>query len=164
MSTLYLITGPAGVGKSTISKQIAQNLNKSILIEGDDIYHLVKSGYVSAWMENNHLKLFWKNVICLIENGLEAGYDVVFNYIINKKDYEMLKEKFNKYNIIFKVLIVSEEELIRRDNLRDIDCRMKERCIVLLNNFKKQSFNKENIIDTTNLTIKETLNKIMEVK
>lgn len=164
MSTLYLITGPAGVGKSTISKQIAQNLNKSILIEGDDIYHLVKSGYVSAWMENNHLKLFWKNVICLIENGLEAGYDVVFNYIINKKDYEMLKEYFKKYNIIFKVLIVSEEELIRRDSLRDIDCRLKERCIVLLNNFKKQSFNKDNIIDTTNLTIKETLNKIMEVK
>ena len=164
MSSLYLITGPAGVGKSTISKQIAQNLNKSILIEGDDIYHLVKSGYVSAWRENNHLELFWKNVICLIENGLEAGYDVVFNYIINKKDYEMLKEKFKKYNIIFKVLIVSEEELIRRHNLREIDCRMKERCIVLLNNFKKQSFNKENIIDTTNLTIKETLNKIMEVK
>ena len=164
MSTLYLITGPAGVGKSTISKQIAQNCKKSILIEGDDIYHLVKSGYVSAWLENNHLELFWKNVICLIENGLEAGYDVVFNYVINKKDYEILKEKFNKYNIVFKVLLVSEEELLRRDSLRDVDCRMNERCIVLLNSFKKQCFNKENIIDTTNLTIKETLSKIMEVK
>lgn len=162
MNTLYLITGPAGVGKSTISKQIAQNCKKSILIEGDDIYHLVKSGYVSAWMENNQLELFWKNVICLIENGLEAGYDVVFNYIINKKDYEMLKEKFNKHNIIFKVLLVSDEELLRRDSLRDIENRMNERCLVLLNSFKEQFFGSEYIIDTTNLTIEETLKKIME--
>ena len=41
MNKIYLITGPAGVGKSTISKKIAEHLDKSVLIEGDDIYHLV---------------------------------------------------------------------------------------------------------------------------
>lgn len=46
MNKLYLITGPAGVGKSTISKLLAKKLDKSILIEGDDIYHMVISGYI----------------------------------------------------------------------------------------------------------------------
>ena len=43
---LYIITGPAGVGKSTISKKIAESKKKSVLIEGDDIYHHVIGGYV----------------------------------------------------------------------------------------------------------------------
>lgn len=37
MNNLYLITGPAGVGKSTVSMEIAKSYNKSALIEGDDI-------------------------------------------------------------------------------------------------------------------------------
>ena len=96
MNKLYLITGPAGDGKSTISKLLAEKLDKSILIEGDDIYHMVISGYVSAWKPNNHLELFWKNIISLIQNGLENGYDVVFNYIINKKDYELITSLIKK--------------------------------------------------------------------
>ena len=158
MNKLYLITGPAGVGKTTISKALAHNLPKSVLIEGDDIYHMVKGGYVSPWMEGNHLKLFWENSISLIKNSLENGYDVVFNYIIKKEDYEILKEKFKDYKIIFKVLLVSEEELLKRDCLRDEDCRMNERCLVLLNSFKKQNFSDKYIIDITNLDINETLN------
>ena len=162
MNKLYLITGPAGVGKSTISKALAERLNKSVLIEGDDIYHMVVSSYVPAWKPGNHLELFWKNVISLIKNSLENDYDVVFNYIINKENYLMLKEKFKEYEIIFKVLLVSEEELLRRDKLREEENRMNERCLVLLNNFIKQDFDKEFILDSTNLNIKETIEKIIK--
>ena len=35
MPNLYIITGPSGVGKSTVSKKLAENSNKSVLIEGD---------------------------------------------------------------------------------------------------------------------------------
>ena len=162
MNKLYLITGPAGVGKSTISKALAQKLSKSVLLEGDDIYHMVKGGYISPWKEGNHMGLFWKNSISLIKNSLENGYDVVFNYIIKKEEYKKLKEEFKEFEIIFKVLLVSEDELLRRDSLREEDCRMNERCIVLLNSFKKQDFNDKYIIDTTNLDINETLNIVMK--
>lgn len=161
MKKLYLITGPAGVGKSTISKALSLKFSKSVLIEGDDVYHMVSGGYVSPWKSGNHMELFWKNSISLIENSLKQGYDVVFNYIINKKDYENLKEIFKDYEVIFKLLLVSEKELLRRDKLRNEDCRMNERCLILLNNFKKQGFDNSLIIDTTNLTIEETLNKVI---
>lgn len=49
MPNLYIITGPAGVGKSTISKKIAEYKGKSALIEGDEIYHQVVGGYIPAW-------------------------------------------------------------------------------------------------------------------
>ena len=57
MNKLYVITGPAGVGKSTISKEIAKNKSKSVLIEGDEIYAQVIGGYVPAWKEGNHLEI-----------------------------------------------------------------------------------------------------------
>lgn len=45
ISNLYIITDPAGIGKSTISKKIAKLKNKSVF----DIYHQVIGGYISAW-------------------------------------------------------------------------------------------------------------------
>ena len=57
---LYIITGPAGVGKSTISKRLATLKEKSVLIEGDDIYGQVIGSYVSAWKEGNHLMNYSK--------------------------------------------------------------------------------------------------------
>ena len=63
MPTLYIITGPSGIGKSTVSKLLASSKEKSALIEGDDIYHQVVGGYIAAWKDGNHLKTFWK--VCI---------------------------------------------------------------------------------------------------
>jgi len=91
MNILYLITGPAGVGKSTISKEITRRKNKSVLIEGDEIYHQVVGGYVSPWKEGNHLDTFWKVCMETIKIYLNDGYDVVFNYIICEENLEIFK-------------------------------------------------------------------------
>lgn len=160
MSKLYLITGPAGVGKSTISKILAGSKDKCALIEGDDIYHFVKGGYVSAWKEGNHLEVFWKNCIDIIKNFLDSGYDVVFNYIINKKDLEMIIKDFSEIEIKFVLLLADDQVLINRDNEREEDCRMGERVLVLKNNFVNQNFDKKYILDTTNMSIEKTVKEI----
>ena len=67
MTDLYIITGPAGVGKSTISRKIAESKSKSALIESDDIYHQVVGRYVQAWKQGNHLDIFWKIWIDMID-------------------------------------------------------------------------------------------------
>lgn len=161
MNKLYIITGPAGVGKSTISKSIAESMNKSALIEGDDIYHLVIGGYVSPWKDGNHLDIFWQNAIILIKNFLENGYDVVFNYIVYQKDLEKLKLEFKDYNFKFIVLLTDEQTIIDRDNLRPVDCRMGERSIILLNKFKDQNYDHKYVLDTSLLSIEETANIII---
>ena len=157
MNKLYIITGPAGVGKSTISVRLAELKNKSALIEGDDIYHQVIGGYVSPWKEGNHLDTFWKVSINSIKTYLEEGYDVVFNYIIEPERLEVLKETFKKYDIKFVVLLVDEETLLKRDQERPLDCQMKERCIVLLNSFKKHNYDEKYILDTSNISIDDAV-------
>ena len=160
MANLYVITGPAGVGKSTISKEIAQSKTKSVLIEGDEIYSQVIGGYISAWKEGNHLEVFWKICLDMIDTYLSAGYDVVFNYIVTLNNYNIIKERFKKYNTKFVVLTVDEETILLRDKQRPLDCQMNERCIVLLNNFKNTDYGKDYFLNTTNLSIQETVDTI----
>ncbi len=158
--TLYLITGPAGVGKSTISKNIAERLSKSVLIEGDDIYHLVVGSYECAWKEGNHLDYFWDNCLDLMKNSLKYGYDVVFNYILSMEDLKRVKENFKNVTIKFVCLLCDENTLIARDKLRDEDCQMGERCLILLNNFINKNFDRKFILNT-NKTIDEEVDEIL---
>ena len=160
MSNLYIITGPAGVGKSTISKKLAQLKDKSVLIEGDEIYHQVVGGYIQVWKEGNHLQTFWKVCLNSIETYLEDGFDVIFNYIINPENIRIIKDRFKNYPIKFVVLLVDEATLLARDKERPKNCQMKERCITLLNSFKNKNYKATNIINTTKLSIDETINII----
>lgn len=160
MATLYIITGPAGVGKSTISKRLANNSNKSVLIEGDEIYSQVIGGYVSAWKERNHLEVFWKVCLDMIETYLSYGYDVIFNYIVTPNILEKIKDRFRNYTTKFVVLLTDEETILKRDSERPEDCQMKERCIVLLNSFKNKNYDDNNILDTTHLSIDKTVDII----
>ena len=162
MSTLYVITGPAGVGKSTISKRLAKVLDKSALIEGDDIYHLIKSGYVSPWLDGNHLPLFWKNCLDMIDNTLSAGYDVVFNYIVQKGNLQDIKKRFKNHTIKFVVLLVDKETLLDRDSKRPKSCQMGERCLVLLQSFIKKGFEDKYILNTAALDVKQSVKTILE--
>lgn len=161
MPNLYLITGPAGVGKSTISKLLSTKLQKSALIEGDTIYNQVVGSYTPAWKEGNHLDLFWNISIMNINFYLDSGYDVVFNYIFNKNSLMKVTSKINCEKIKFVVLMTNEETLLKRDSERPEDCQMKDRCLALLNSFKQKGFEEKYILDTTKLSIDESVQTIM---
>ena len=160
MQKVYIITGPAGVGKSTISKALAEKLEKSVLIEGDEIYAQVIGGYVSPWKEGNHLEVFWKVCIEVIERYLEYGYDVVFNYIIDPEDIKNVKEVVKDFETKFVVLLTDEETLLKRDAERPEDCQMKERCIVLLNEFKNKGYEEKHLLNTTNISVEEIVENV----
>lgn len=165
MKTMYLITGPAGVGKSTISKILANSLEKSVLIEGDDIYHLVVSSYQSPWKEGNHLEFSWKNSLDLISNSLEYGYDVVFNYIIMKDSLSQILKRFKNrkdVKIKFVVLMTDAKSLRFRDDNRDEDCRMGERVLVLLKEFEDEGFDKQFVLDSSKLDAESTAKQILK--
>lgn len=163
MNTLYLVTGPAGVGKSTISKILATSSKKSCLIEGDDVYHLVVGGYQSPWKKGNHLDLFWSQSVALIESALDFGYDVVFNYIIMKDSFDKLLNRLagRKVKIKFVLLVASEKSLLERDAQRPEDCQMGERVLVLLREFEQENFDPKLVLNTTDKSAEQTAREIM---
>ena len=161
MNKLYIITGPAGVGKSTISYEIGKRLEKSGVIEGDTVYNFFVGGRIRPWYPNAPLELFWNNCIMLIKSYLENGYDVVFNYIIKPNNLKKLQEEFKNYDIVFKCLIVDEDTIKQRDLLRNEECRMYDRSVILLKEFLDCNYEEKYIIDSSNLTIDETVRKVI---
>ena len=160
MNKLYLITGPAGVGKTTVSTELAKRLKKSALIEGDTIYAFVVGGHVSPWLEGNQLDIFWENVYYLIENFLSHGYDVIFNYIIKDEIFEKLKKRFKNVDIKYTVLLADEETMIKRDKERPLDCQQGERSLILLNDFRNSNVDKKHKLETTYLSVDEIVDDI----
>ena len=162
MANLYIISGPAGIGKSTVSRGLAKILEKSVCIEGDEIYSQVVAGYRSPWEEGNHLDIFWQIIKYEIRTYLKAGYDVVFNYIIHKETLNSLVKEFRDVNIKFCLLMASELELLRRDSMRPVDEQMGGRCSVLLKNFLEDKFDEKYVINTEELSIEEEKNLIKD--
>jgi guanylate kinase len=162
MAKLFVITGPAGVGKSTISRKIAEASSKSALIEGDDLYSQIVGGYVDPWKEGNYLDTFWKLSLSSIRIYLEDGFDVVFNYIISPGQLNMIRKEFSDHEVRFTVLLVDEETIIERDKRRSEEYQMNERCIILLNEFKDHNYPENFILDTSHLTADETAALVLE--
>ena len=161
MAILYVLTGPPGVGKSTISKKLANSLSKSVLIEGDDIYNQVVSSYISPWKEGNHLDLFWRVSLNSILEYLKEGYNVVFNYIIDPDDFHRIQNMIQS-PIRFVVLMVQEDEILKRDQEREIDCQMGERCLLLLKQFQDYQYPKDFRLYTDSLSVEECVKIIKE--
>ena len=161
MAKLYVITGPAGVGKSTVSRKIAETSGKSALIEGDDLYAQIIGGYVNPWEEGNYLDTFWRLSLSSIRVYLEDGFDVVFNYIVSPEQLEMIRNEFSNCELRFVVLLVDEETILARDKRRPAEFQMKERCIILLNEFKAHNYPVKYIMDTSHMTVDETVSSVL---
>ena len=162
MANFYVITGPAGVGKSTVTKALAERISKCAILEGDEIYHQV-FGAVKPWVEGNHVRLMWKNILCLAKNYLEAGIDVIVNYIISKNELENIVQNLKEYEIHFACLMAKKETIVFRDEIRPEEEQM-HRVDVHLKKFKEYGFDEKFILSTDDKSPEEEAEEIFSGK
>ncbi|MCP1183754.1 AAA family ATPase [Paenibacillus sp. 1781tsa1] len=137
VKNLYIISGPPGVGKSTTSKLLVQTLDKSAYISGDTVSHFPVKGRGKPWLDKDTNDLTWKNISSLVKNLLDYKYDVVLDYVTFPEDVDVLMTELADYHvrIIYVVLLVDRQTIIRRDRLRAEEHQMKERSVILLDEF-----------------------------
>ncbi|MBD3922132.1 AAA family ATPase [Paenibacillus sp. PR3] len=138
-NTVYIISGPAGVGKSTTSQTLVQEFEKSAYISGDDISHIPVKGRGLPWLDQESLDLIWNNILSLTSNLLDYGFDVVIDYVTFPSEAAWLAEKLKHRDIkvVYVVLLVDDETIVQRDRLRPEEHQMGERSLILLHEFER---------------------------
>jgi adenylate kinase family enzyme len=163
---VYILSGPAGVGKSTTSKELVKILPQSAYISGDYISHMHINGRKKPWESREEVALIWDNILSLTKNFLKYGSDVVVDYITFPQEAKWFSESLKELNIevIYAVLWTDNETLIKRDNMRNPEYRMGERCLILVNEFKESKLDEKHFLDISKNTthdIPHVLNEII---
>jgi predicted kinase len=163
--TVYVLSGPAGVGKSTISKELTKKLRHSAYISGDYISHMHINGRKKPWESKEELSLLWDNILSLTRNFLAYGNDVVVDYVTFPQEAAWFHEnlKDGNVNVVYVVLWADNETLIRRDEMRNPEYKMGERCLLLAHEFKESGVDEKHLFNTSRYTTKDMDSIIEEI-
>lgn len=118
MKNIYLISGPPGSGKSTLARELCNSFSKSIHIECDVIYNMVKGGFLKPWEDGARslLDIMYDGFVVLASVYVKAGFVVVSDYVWNFDEIEVLKNKFsNNFSIEVCFLLPRLEINLQRD-------------------------------------------------
>ncbi|WP_405156392.1 AAA family ATPase [Paenibacillus sp. FSL K6-0108] len=167
LRSVYIISGPAGIGKSTTSRKLVEHLDRSSYISGDDISHLPVNGRGKPWICQETHKLTWTNILSLVKNLIEFNYDVVLDYVTFPSEANWLACELERMNVnvrvVYVVFMVDHETIIRRDQLRDPSIQMGERSVILLNEFIEALKDERHILNTQDYSVDQLEEVIEEI-
>lgn len=123
MPTLYMMVGAPGSGKSTWAKRIIEQMKDCVYISRDAIrLSIVKDDEPYFSHETQVFNTFARECATWLGCGHDVIADATHNSINSRAKLINALAKYrvfiNQYNIVFVVMRTSEEECIRRDNMR----------------------------------------------
>ncbi|HWL26837.1 MAG TPA: AAA family ATPase [Ureibacillus sp.] len=165
VNKVYIVSGPAGVGKSTTSKELVKTLKNSAYISGDHISHMHVNGRKMPWESQEEVSLIWDNILSLTKNFLRYGNDVVVDYVTFPQEAEWFSDnlKYLNVDVNYVVLWTDNETLINRDNTRIPTHRMGERCLILVDEFIESGIDENHIFDTSKNTFDDITYVVKEI-
>ncbi len=158
--SIYIISGPCGVGKSTITKGLAHKLEKAVLVEGDLISAMFAGEEQPLWEEK--LSMVWQNISSLTKNFLLNGYDVVIDYVVEEElewFCRELQQTGLDITLHYYVLRADPEVLVERITRRG-DTEMISRSLELLQQLENKKENIPYLYETTNKDPNAIINEI----
>ena len=143
---IYIISGPLGVGKSTVSKSLADSMNQCALIEGDHLLHVYRGENEPPWEER--LRLAWLNITAVTRNMLRHGLDVVIDFVV-EDELQWFYDQLSDFDetLHYVVLYAEPETLVARLTQRG-DAQYIQRSLFLRNKLMASPMNKPFLLDT----------------
>jgi len=82
--SILLLAGPPGVGKSTVSTQVAARHERSVLMPTDELHAWITRGYIEPWRAESYDQnvLIFHVAADAAGRFAEGGYDVVVDGVL----------------------------------------------------------------------------------
>ncbi|MGI6781689.1 MAG: hypothetical protein ACOX56_02485 [Acholeplasmataceae bacterium] len=152
---LFIISGPASVGKTTVSRILAHHLpEKTAIVDGDDILRFsIVNGNISDF--------FLINAKSVINNFLKSGVDVVFSHYVLPDEIVELAKDLDQEEVKVVYLTANLRTLKLRNQTRPTDGQTHLDLELELEKFNNANIDPKYILDNSELTLTETAKTIM---
>lgn len=83
MPSLLIVTGPPGAGKSTVSALLAQQSDRSVLVEGDRFFDFLAAGAIEPWLPESHRQNEVVTEAAAAATGrFAAAYETIYDGVV----------------------------------------------------------------------------------
>ena len=157
MKHVYLIGGPMGIGKSTICNQLNQDLDHSVVLDGDWCWNM------DPFIVNQDTKnMVLDNITHCLNNFIHTPgiENIIFCWVMHKQDIiDQIIQKLDTEGVDIHLisLICEKEELIKRMLIDRRDNQTIRKSLQYLELYKDLDTQK---IDVTTLDVQKTIDKI----
>ena len=164
MKTLYLIGGTMGVGKTTVSQQLKQDLPNSVFLDGDWCWD------ASPFQVTEETKAMVTDNICYLLNSFlhcSAYENVIFCWVMHQQSIiDSILEKLDAKNCDMKCIsLITDENNLRERLMRDVENGIRtedviDRSVARLSLYQALNTIK---IDTSNKTVQMIADEIIQL-
>jgi len=153
---LFIISGPASVGKTTVSRILGHHLTeKTAIVDGDDILRFQLVG-------GNINDFFLKNAKSIIQNFLKNGVDVVFSHSVLPEEIDELVAGLDQEEVKVVYLTAGLKTLQLRNQTRPTDGQTRLDLEQELGRFDNAKIDPKYILDNSKYSLSETARIIIE--
>jgi predicted ABC-type ATPase len=116
MSSLLVVTGPPGAGKSTVARALATRFARSALIEGDAFFAFVASGAIPPWLPESHAQneVVTRAAALATAEFVTGGYTVVYDGVIGPWFLPAFAAATGLESLDYVILLPSVERCVER--------------------------------------------------
>ena len=164
MKTLYLIGGTMGVGKTTVCRELKNQLHRSVFLDGDwcwDMNPFVVTEETKAMVLDNITALLGNFLRC-------SAYDhVIFSWVMHQQsivDTILGRLDLTDVKVVSVSLVCSREALLQR-LYRDVEAGIRQPDILLRSPQRLALYDSMNTekIDTSHATVAQTVQEILRL-
>jgi predicted ABC-type ATPase len=116
MSSLLVVTGPPGAGKSTVARALAARFDRSALVEGDAFFAFLARGSIPPWLTESHEQNDVVTRAAAVATGqfVTGGYTVVYDGVIGPWFLPTFAAATGLQSLHYVVLLPSVERCVER--------------------------------------------------
>ena len=159
---IIIINGACGVGKTTISEQLALHFEDSVHIRGDDIHNFITESKIVP----EQIAITDENIKDLVKNFKSYGFKTIIidNVYETKEHLNKVTKELKQYDekTISIRIHCNFEDNIYRDKLRmDEDIMGEQRIRELYDIFASQGDGVGSVFNTSGLSIQESVERLL---
>lgn len=124
MNQIILLSGPPGAGKSSVAEALCERFDRMLLVEVDDLRHMVRAGYRHPWIADHQaleqLELGSRNAAAIALQAIATRYSVVVADIITTQAAAWYQDALAATLVPIELvtLLPTLDETLRRDAAR----------------------------------------------